>query len=88
MMYRYIMQRTQISLTEGERRLLDAEMARTGRSMSALIRDAVVAAYGERRDVARDLAVIDAVAGSWGDRDYDGAEWVERLRSGRRFPAE
>lgn len=84
-MYHYIMERTQISLSRDERHLLDVEMARTGRSMSALIRDAVVATYGERRDVAKDLAAIDYATGAWGDRDYDGFEWVESLRSGRRL---
>jgi len=40
-MYTYIMQRTQISLTAEERQILDAEAARSGKSLSALIRDAV-----------------------------------------------
>ena len=79
------MQRTQISLTDEERALLDGEMARTGRSMSALIREAVLRTYGRPRDAAADLAVIDAAAGAWRDRDVDGAEWVDRLRSGRRL---
>lgn len=78
------MDRTQISLDTAERRLLDAEMARTGRSMSALIRDAVTATYGDRRDIGVDLAVIDTVAGAWAERSGDGAEWVDGLRSGRR----
>lgn len=78
------MMRTQISLTEAERALLDAESARTGRSMSALIRDAVVAAYGSERDAQTDLAAFEASAGSW-QRDESGAEFVEGLRSGRRL---
>lgn len=81
------MDRTQISLDTAERRLLDAEIARTGRSMSALIRDAVTATYGDRRDVDVDLAVIDTVAGAWAERSGDGAEWVDGLRSGRRTSA-
>ncbi|MFM9878525.1 MAG: ribbon-helix-helix protein, CopG family [Rhodoglobus sp.] len=39
--YPHIMQRTQISVTAAERRALDAEAARTGRPMSALVRDAI-----------------------------------------------
>jgi len=42
----YILLRTQISLTAEETRLLDAVAARTGQSISALIRDAVDTAYG------------------------------------------
>jgi len=84
-MYHYIMQRTQISLTTAERDALDAEVARTGRSMSALIRDAIAQTYGVRRSVEDDLAALDAGFGSWGNRELDGAQWVERLRSGSRM---
>ena len=79
------MQRTQISLTVEERRALDAAAARTGRSISALIREAVETVYGAERSVEDDLAVMRQSFGSWKDRELDGATWVERLRSGSRL---
>ena len=84
-MYRYIMLRTQISLTVEERRLLDLEAARTGRSISALIRDAVFKTYGSGRDAEADLRDIDAAFGAWDRPDLDGEAYVERLRSGDRL---
>ena len=84
-MYTYIMQRTQISLTAGERRALDEEAARTGRSISALIRDAVEIVYGTRRSSDDDLAAMREAFGSWTGRESDGADWVEARRSGRRL---
>jgi hypothetical protein len=77
--------RTQISLSELEKRTLDELSARTGRSISALIRAAVDVMYLEQRSVEADLAAIDAAFGAWKDRDFDGAEYVERLRSGGRL---
>jgi hypothetical protein len=79
------MRRTQISLTAEERRLLDAEAARTGRSMSALIREAVSRTYGAMGDADADLRAIESALGAWKARDVDGEEYVERLRSGTRL---
>ncbi len=79
------MLRTQISLTESERALLDAEAARTGRSIAGLIRDAVRAAYGERDTAAGDLSAMRRAFGSWASRELDGETWVEEIRSGRRL---
>ncbi len=79
------MLRTQISLTEEQRRALDSASARTGRSISALIRDAVDAAFGPGHSVEHDLDTMRAAFGSWGIGELDGEAFVERMRSGRRL---
>jgi hypothetical protein len=79
------MLRTQISLTVEERRLLDAESARTGRSIAALIRDAVQLVDGTGRSSDDDLVDMRQAFGSWKDRDVDGAAWVDHVRSGSRL---
>ena len=79
------MLRTQISLTVEERRALDAASARTGKSISALIREAVDAAYGSDRSVEEDLQAMRRAFGAWSTHDLDGAAWVERMRSGGRL---
>lgn len=79
------MQRTQISLTQEARQALDAAAARTGKSLSALVRDAVVTVYGAERSTESDLAAMRRAFGSWQDHDIDGASWAEQLRSGARL---
>jgi hypothetical protein len=77
--------RIEVSLTVEERRALDAASARTGRSLSALIRDAVDASYGTEHSVEDDLAAMRRGFGSWTGRSVDGATWVEQVRTGRRL---
>ena len=87
MMYTYIMQRTQISLTDEERHILDTASARSGKSMAALIRHAVEAVYGSGQSPEDDLGAMRRAFGAWAGRDVAGADYVERLRSGRRLVA-
>lgn len=84
-MYTYIMQRTQISLTAEERRALDAESARTGKSLSALIREAVESTYGTLRSSSADLDLMRQSFGTWSHDGENGASTVEKLRSGSRL---
>jgi hypothetical protein len=80
------MVRTQISLSEHERELLEKAAQRTGKSMSALIREAVDLTYGEQPGAREDFREkLEQSFGAWKDRDFDGAAYVDRLRSGRRL---
>ncbi len=65
--------------------MLDLAAARTGRSISSLIREAVGKVYGTERSTDDDLAAMREAFGSWQDRDLDGAEWVDQIRSGARL---
>jgi hypothetical protein len=81
-MYIYIMVRTQIYLTEPIAEALERLSAETGRSMSQLIRDALMAAYVSAPSKEDMLQVLRSSAGSWGDGE-SGEDTVERLRAGR-----
>lgn len=79
------MLRTQISLPTALKMLLDERSRETGLSIAELIRQAVTAAYGTAYDPAAARAAVRAAAGSWKNRDFDGEEYVERMRTGRRL---
>lgn len=79
------MRRTQISLEDQDRALLDAQAEVTGQSISALIREAIRHSFGHTNSLNDDVAVITASAGAWNDRDMTGEQYVEGLRSGQRL---
>ena len=85
MMYPYIMQRTQVMLSDAERALLDRASTATGRSMGSLIREAVRVRFGASSAGAEDVAAVEAAFGSWGAATADGETWVDQLRSGSRL---
>ena len=84
-MYGYIMQRTQVMLSDDERALLDRASAASGRSMGSLIREAVRARFGASAADAQDVAAVEAAFGSWDAATSDGEAVVDQLRSGHRF---
>jgi hypothetical protein len=79
MMYKDTMGRTQVYLGTDELELLDRAAAASGASRSELIRRAVRAAYGEGSRTER-LQALEASAGSWRDRKFTGAEYVDAIR--------
>ena len=83
----YIVQRTQIYLTEQQGRLLRNRSQATGRTVSELIRDAVDGAYLPRSSptVADKVLLARRTAGAWRDFPETGAEFVERVRGSGRL---
>ena len=82
-MYVYIMERTQIYLTQRETAALDRAARETGRSRSDLIREAIEARYLTSSDLDATVAALDGTAGIWADRAESGEAYVERMRDGR-----
>ncbi len=83
-MYTYIMQRTQIYLSERETEALDRLARQTGRTRSQLIREAIDAQYVTRgpADKTELKRALLASAGAWKGRRPSGKAWVERMRRG------
>lgn len=77
------MVRTQISLRDEDRSVLDAVSRRTGLSMSALVRDAIHATYGPPSSNERVRAALDTTFGVV--EAASGEVLVDALRSGRRL---
>lgn len=74
------MSRTQIYLGDQERELLDRMARVTGASRSELIRRAILCTY--RRELTKEekLQALERSFGSWKDRHFTGAEYVDAIR--------
>lgn len=83
----YIMQRTQIYLTEEQGRILRNRSHATGRTVSELIREAIdkVLAPGRGPSTAEKVLVARRTAGAWKSFPETGAEYVKRIRSSKRL---
>ncbi len=76
------MSRTQIYLGDGERELLVRMSKATGASASELIRRAIRSTYRLELTTEEKLRLLESSAGSWKDRDFTGAEYVDAIRGG------
>lgn len=74
------MHRTQIYLGDEEVALLDQAADATGASRSELIRRAIRRTFGEASKAER-LRALERSAGSWQERSFTGAEYVDGLRA-------
>ena len=76
--------RTQISLSDEDRKLLDSMRQRTGQSISVLIHDAIHSTYGSAGSADNIRAALDSTFGVV-STDGSGEDLVESIRSGRRL---
>ena len=83
----YTMHRTQIYLTEEQRRFLKSRSRATGCTVSELVRAAVDGVYAPRRGLSTEerIRVAQRTAGAWSGFPETGAEYVERIRGSRRL---
>jgi predicted transcriptional regulator len=81
-MYMYIMNRTQIYLSDAEAKALEREARKSGRTKSRLIRDAIDRVYLGGRGASELVRGLEVSAGAWTRRE-DGAAYVEGIRTGR-----
>jgi hypothetical protein len=73
------MTRTQVYLGDDERELLARASRTTGASTSELIRRAIRSTFGEMSKEDK-LRALDRSFGSWKDRDFTGAQYVDTIR--------
>ncbi len=76
------MSRTQIYLGDHERELLERMSKSTGASASELIRRAIRSTYRLELTTEEKLRLLESSAGSWKDRGFTGAEYVDAIRGG------
>ena len=73
--------RVQVTLTDEQYARLQDEAPRTGLSLASLVRRAIDKSYGDSTTGDLTEALRESF-GAWKDRDFDGAEYVDRLRRG------
>ncbi len=79
------LKRTQVYLTQEELSALERQRRGTGTNQSELIRRAIDREYLGRVRMSKNdrLRALKIAAGAWKGRTETGADYVERLRSGR-----
>jgi hypothetical protein len=79
------LKRTQVYLTGEQLSALDRQQRGTGTDRSELIRRAIDREYLGRARLSKAdrLNIVRRAAGAWNGRTETGAQYVERLRSGR-----
>lgn len=87
MVYTYTMdlKRTQVYLTDEELSALERQRRGTGTNQSELIRRAIDREYLGRARMSRAdrMRAVRSAAGAWRHRTETGADYAERMRSGR-----
>jgi Ribbon-helix-helix protein, copG family len=71
--------RTQITLTDEQYERLRRESVESGLSIAELVRRALDGTHGST-SVEEKRAALQASFGAWKDRDFTGAEFVDRIR--------
>ncbi len=84
-MYTYIVDRTQIYLTEDESAALERASIATGKTKSQLIREAIDEKYGAKASLDEFMAALDGAFGLWAGEA--GREPLRIIAAGRRAEA-
>lgn len=79
--------RTHVTLTDEQYARLCEESRRTGHSFAELVRRAIDGRYEAPPSTEERLQALERSSGAWKDRDFDGEEYVERLRRGAGPPS-